>query len=267
LGVIVGKKMIKTDIEINKPDFPIIACAIHNGHHLRDELVQLSALDNDARLREEDPFTGEWTNISDNRIIVQTSRFEVDLNRVKHEAIYINPEDAWGLDIWKEKPDVATINRSLTAYDEFYAQVHKTFTDFQNRFKKFFVFDLHVYNHLRDGPDGKPADPKQNPEVNIGTGTMDRTKWANIIERFIEDLRGFDYLDRHLDVRENVKFYGRQFAQWSHDHFPESACVLSVEFKKFFMDEWTGKADQRQMGAIVKALKSTIPGILNELKH
>jgi len=258
---------IKVDFEINDPNFPIIATALHNGHTLRDEVAQLSALNDDTRLREEDLFTGQWTNITNNRIIVQTSRFEVDLNRVKHEAVYIKPEDAWELDLWKEKPDVAMINRSLVVYDNFYAQVRDIFTDFQNRFKKFLVFDLHAYNHLHNGPDGQPADPKENPEVNVGTGTMDRQKWVNIVDRFITDLKEFDYLGRHLDVRENVKFYGRQFAQWTHDHFPESACVLSVEFKKFFMDEWTGRPDPGQMEAISLALKSTIPGILKELKN
>jgi len=110
--------------EINDPDFPIIAAALHNGHDLRDEVARLSALDDQARLREEDPFTGQWTNITDNRIIVQTSRFEVDLNRVKHEAVYINPEDAWGLNLWKEKPDVEMINRSLAAHGDFYSRCY-----------------------------------------------------------------------------------------------------------------------------------------------
>ena len=40
------------------------------------------------------------------------------------------------------------------------------------------VFDLHTYNHRRNGPDGPPADPAGNPQVNIGTGTMNRDRWA-----------------------------------------------------------------------------------------
>ena len=39
---------------------PIIVSAIHDGHELREELKQLCALDDISRLREEDPFTGQW---------------------------------------------------------------------------------------------------------------------------------------------------------------------------------------------------------------
>jgi hypothetical protein len=46
------------------------------------------------------------------------------------------------------------------------------------------VFDLHTYNHRREGPDTPPAEEVGNPEVNLGTGTMDRRKWAPIIDRF-----------------------------------------------------------------------------------
>ncbi|MFV2032820.1 MAG: N-formylglutamate amidohydrolase, partial [Gammaproteobacteria bacterium] len=101
---------------------------------------------------------------------------------------------------------------------------------------------------------------------NVGTGTLNRRLFGGVVDRFIKDLRSFDYLGRHLDVRENVKFTGRQLARWIHDKFPGSACVLSIDFKKFFMDEWTGEADEEQLKAIREALQSTLPGILEELK-
>jgi len=88
-----------------------------------------------------------------------------------------------------------------------------------------------------------------------------------VVERFIKDLRDFDFLGRHLDVRENVKFQGRQLAHWIHQRFPESACVLAVEFKKFFMDEWTGEGYESEIQAIHDALQSTLPGIVDELRR
>jgi hypothetical protein len=176
-------------------------------------------------------------------------------------------EDAWGLHLWKEQPPRELIERSLEEYDRFYGEVKRFMTDLENRFGHFVVFDLHSYNHLRDGPDQPCADPELNPEVNVGTGTMERERWASIVDRFISDLSTFDFLDRHLDVRENVKFKGGQFSCWIHETFPETGCAIAIEFKKFFMNEWTGELYHKQFDAIKDALQSTVPGVLEELKN
>jgi hypothetical protein len=42
-------------------------------------------------------------------------------------------------------------------------------------------------------------------------------------------------------------------------------CVLSVDCKKFFMDEWTGQPDHKQLEAIGYGLSSTVGGILEVL--
>ncbi len=71
-------------------------------------------------------------------------------------------------------------------------------------------------------------------------------RWHPLADRFMSELRGFDFLGRHLDVRENVKFRGGHLSGWIHETFPDSGCALAVEIKKFFMDEWTGDADEEQ---------------------
>ena len=55
----------------------MVAAAIHNGHGVRDEVAELLSLTDAERLREEDPFTAAWTTITEARIVVNTSRFEV----------------------------------------------------------------------------------------------------------------------------------------------------------------------------------------------
>jgi hypothetical protein len=157
---------------------------------------------------------------------------------------------------------------SLGSYDSFYAMVERIESRLAVRFGKFVVFDLHSYNHRRAGPNGPPADPAANPEVNLGTGTLrDRAAWAPLIDRFIADLRAADFLGRQLDVRENIRFRGGHLARWTHQTFPEAGCVLSIEFKKFFMDEWTGELDAEQHAAIGRALAGTVPGMLEELQR
>jgi len=244
---------------------PLAATAIHDGHALRDEVAATMQLSDADRLREEDPFTGRWTEVAGTRIVGLHSRFEVDLNRPREKAIYLEPEDAWGLQVWREKPSPDTVARSLAQYDAFYADVRRVLTGLEQRFGRFIVFDLHSYNHRRAGPASPAADPAQNPEVNVGTGSLDRTRWGPVVDRFITDLRGFDFLGRRLDVRENVRFFGGQFPRWIHQTFPETGCALAIEFKKFFMDEWTGEPDFVQLNTILEALQSTVPGVLEEL--
>ncbi len=49
--------------------------------------------------------------------------------------------------------------------------------------------------------------------------------------------------------------------------FPDAACVIAVEFKKFFMDEWTGEPDEGCIEAIGDALQFTAPAVLDALKR
>jgi hypothetical protein len=251
-------------------DGPIVATAIHDGHAVRPEVAALLALDEAERLREEDPFTARWTDVGDSRVVGLRSRFEVDLNRPREQAVYLRPEDAWGLHCWKSPPLHAdVVNRSLAEYDAFYARARRELDRLRSRHGRFVVLDIHSYNHRRAGAGVAFDDPAKNPEVNIGTGTMrDRDRWAPVLDRFIRDLRAFDFRvspSRHLDVRENVKFKGGYFPKWIHETYPDGGCALAVEFKKFFMDEWTGQPDERAIAAIGEALRSTIPDLREEL--
>ena len=245
---------------------PIVATAIHDGHELRPEVARLMVLDEATRLREEDPFTGRWTTIAPTRVIGTRSRFEVDLNRPRESAVYRTAEDAWDLEVWNGALPEDLVERTLEAYDAFFAELEALYRDLASRHGRFVVLDLHSYNHRRGGPNAPPAEPLDNPQVNVGTGTMpDRERWANLIERFKQDLAAYDFPGGRLDVRENVRFRGGACAAWTHRSFAESACVLSVEVKKFFMDEWTGEPDQVLLKEMQRALASTVDGLLEEL--
>jgi N-formylglutamate amidohydrolase len=247
---------------------PVVATAIHDGHEVRDEVRRLLAISEADRLREEDPFTGRWTSVAPTRVIGTRSRFEVDLNRPRESAVYRSPEDAWGLEVWKSPPPEDLLARSLANYDAFYAELDRLYGSLVQQHGRFLVLDLHTYNHRRDGPDGPVADPAGNPQVNVGTGTMpDRARWARLIDRFMEQLAAYDFPGGRLDVRENVRFRGGACARWAHQKFPDSACVLSLEVKKFFMDEWTGIPDETLVDAVGSALAAVVPGALDELNR
>lgn len=246
---------------------PILAAAIHDGHDVRPDLWRRLAIDEASRLREEDPFTAEWAQVADTQIVGLRSRFEFDLNRPRGQSVYRSAEDAWGLDVWRQVPDEPLLRQSLEEYDRFYTAAGALLREMIDRHGRAVVYDLHTYNHRRGGPNGPACDPDENPEVNIGTATMDRTYWSPVVERFIRDLRAFDSEGRHLDVRENVRFRGGYFGRWIHETFPRQVCSIAIEFKKFFMDEWNGDADLDEVARIYDALRSTLPGVEEELER
>lgn len=246
---------------------PLVAAAIHDGHDVRKEVAQHLALKWSDRRREEDPFTARWTEIAPARLVVLRSRFEVDLNRPRETAIYCRPEDAWGLQVWQRELPDALVARSIAEYDAFYRELGQVCRQLEQQYERFVIFDLHTYNHWRQGDEAPFADTAENPEINLGTGTMNRQYWSPLVDRWLTDLRQFDFLGRRLDVRENIKFRGGYFAEWIHQHFPQSACVLSIEVKKFFMNEWTHQPDPIQLEAVHQALESTVPGVLAALQR
>lgn len=250
-------------------ELPIVATAIHAGHALDPQIAGAIALSDDERLREEDPGTERFTEIGVTRVIVRRSRFEVDLNRPRDGAVYATPEAAWGLRVWKAggaPREALALGRR--EHDEFYAAMETLLAGFAARFGRFAVYDVHSYNHRRNGSDAPPEDEAENPEINLGTGALGtgalgaggRERWAPVVDRFAAELRAHG-----LDVRENVKFQGGHFPRWVAQRFPESACPLAIEVKKVYMDEWTGRIDDREVRRIRKAFAATLPGVAQAL--
>jgi len=250
---------------IKNSNTPIIATAIHAGHGISDFLESNSKLSSSQRLREEDPFTDIFAKASTTYVIAKNSRFEVDLNRPREKAVYLYPEDAWGLDMWKDKLSDENLKHSLAQYDLFYSSFKEMLDDYLKVHNKLIVLDIHSYNHRRKGDKAPFDDTVENPEVIVGTGTMkDRSQWADVIDSCAESFSNHSVMGRFLDVRENVKFEGGNLASWIHNTYPKSVCCISIEFKKIFMNEWSGKADDKCIGEIQDMLKDTIAN-LNDL--
>lgn len=244
---------------------PLIATAIHAGHEVRDEVEALFALTEADRLREEDPFTDRWVEVTDNRVVVHRSRFEVDFNRERDKAVYRNPEDSFGLRVWRAYPPDEVVGASLELYDAFYDEFRRLCDDVASAHGRFVVLDLHSYNHRRVGPDAPVDDPERNPEINVGTGSMDRSRWGALVERFMRDVASVPFDGGHLDVRENVRFRGGYLSRWVHQNYPTAGCALAVEVKKIYMDEWTGRGDEASIVNVLEAVRATVPGMLEEL--
>jgi len=240
---------------------PVVALALHSGHEVRDSLLGHLGLPDDERMREEDPFTNEMAPAGISLLEVARSRFEVDLNRPRFRAVYQGPQDAWGLAVWRSGLPDAEDRVSRAIYDEFYATAYDWLARVAYEHERFVVLDLHSYNHRREGAHGPSAPNSRNPEVNLGTGKLDRERWAPVVEAFSAAMG-----EQGFDCRENVKFRGGHFSEWVTETFPQQGCALAIEFKKTFMDEWSGECDRAHVARIQAALGQAVGAIEGALQ-
>ena len=191
---------------IHRGASPVLGTAIHNGHEVNHDLEDHMALAEDDRLREEDPFTEFTIRDLPNRIAFHRSRFAVDLNRARDKAVYLSPEQSLELEVFEDPPTEEIVEQSLLMHDHYYMMLKTMLRELEEQYGHFVVLDIHSYNHRRDGPAAPPTDPHTMPEINIGTSSMDREKWAHVVDPFMEKLRGFEFRGHKMDVRENVAF-------------------------------------------------------------
>lgn len=247
---------------------PVVGTAIHDGHALPPGFEAIMAIGDEERTREEDPYTEVFIRDIPNRIVVHHSRFAVDLNRGREVAVYLKSEQAWGLQVFSQPPSPDMIRRALHIHDRYYQDLRRFLREVERQFGRFVVLDIHSYNHRRAGPDAPAASADLMPEINIGTFSMDRPRWAHVVDPFMERLRAFEFRGRAMDVRENISFQGRgEQTRFIHSEFPTSGCAIAIELKKFFMDEWTGEADLEALDAIRAMIRSSLPlleGILGD---
>lgn len=244
---------------------PVIATAIHEGHSVRQSIQDLYALGDQERLREEDPYTEFTARDVSNRIVFHRSRFEVDINRNRGGAIYLTPEQAWGLNVWAKALSNDEIEASLKIHDAYYDMLLAFLTGIERQFGRFLVLDMHSYNHRRAGPTAPSTPQEQAPDINIGTSSMDRGRWAPVVQALIAHFASHSINGRFLDVRENVAFQGKgEQTRFIHAHFPLTGCAIAVEFKKFFMDEWTGEPDTAVLDQL-RAIVATAVPLLEEI--
>src|SRR5918993_546719 len=65
-----------------------------------------------------------------------------------------------------------------------------------------------------------------------------------------------------LADRENVRFCGGHLARWVHRRYPETGCALALEFKKVFMDEWTGEPNDDHIAELARAVAAVAPHLV-----
>src|SRR5690606_31189444 len=135
-----------------------------------------------------------------------TSRFQLDINRRKQDAIYLRPEQAWGLQVWKKSLPKKWVDRLYTTYDDIFQSIDTAIQETIDKYGYFVVYDIHSYNAKREGAH-TPIDQLHNPQINIGT-VHNHSEWSVLTSLFIEALERKQAGVATFDVRENINFKG-----------------------------------------------------------
>jgi len=237
---------------------PIIATAIHAGHHVRDELIPLMEIPQNHRLFEEDTATEEMIQGLSNTIWGLESRAVYDLNRSPDLALPLTPEKFWGIKVYGTQPTPEMNQRSLESHARFYDFMGTIVSHMLDKFNVCIVLDIHSYNISRQIEKGF-ASP---PVFNLGTESLDRVKWKKQIQTWIMALESIS-LPREITtvVAENEIFSGKgQLCEYL-GTWDDRILVLPTEVSKVYMDEHTGKV----YGEVVEAIRDEFHRIVPQL--
>ena len=227
-----------------------IGVALHAGHRVRPDVLDLMVVSEADRYREEDPYTDLFIKGFPVRIIALDSRFEYDLNRESERSIYSSERGIWGLDIWRSKVDGQMREFTLQKHKEFYDLVDLVVEYLLIRYEQLLVYDMHSYCYQREKKQQWYDDPR--PEINLGTVAVNRTLFAPIIEPLIKFLGENEMDDHPVRVAENAVFPGGYLSRRLSKAQYNSVVVLALEYKKLFMDEWSGEVYEDRLEKLIQ---------------
>ncbi len=235
---------------------PIIATAIHAGHHVREELLPFMEIPWALRLFEEDTATERMIHKLPNTVWAMDSRAVYDLNRPPELALPLTPEKFWGITVYGKQPPPEMNRESLARHARFYDFMETMVTHMLDKFNVCIVLDIHSYNISRQREKGVISPPV----FNLGTALLDRCKWEKQIHAWLSAL-GTISLPGEIQttVAENKVFSGkgelcRRLSGWD-----ERILVLPTEVSKVYMDEHTGEVYEEVVRAIQGGFRRIIP--------
>ncbi len=237
--------------------------AIHAGNRIRPELQEVLKVGTVDRYREEDPGTEQFIRDFPVQVIALDSRFEYDLNRSETRAIPLTPDMAWGLNVWKRPLTALEMEQSLEKYREFHQLLDIIAAYLVRRFKRAYIFDLHAYCYQREKRLTWYEDEK--PVINLGTEAINKTVFGQDIRVFLELLQQISVDNRKISVAENEIFKGGYLARRLTAQYHRNLAVFAIEFKKIFMDEWTGNFHPSIYNQLIRQFSAKVHEFLEQL--
>jgi len=243
-----------TEFHFRKPA-NYLGVALHNGSRVRPELLEALEVGQEERFREEDPYTDYFVNDFPLQLIARDSRFEYDLNWEIEKCIYPAVEKKWGFQVWNRPLNHSEVETTYLKYREFHTLLDLLIGYIIENQGSVVLFDIHSYCYQREVRTDWWVDMK--PEINLGTMYINRAYFSPLIDLFMVGVSGIT-LDGHtLRVAENEVFPGGYLTRKYAKSHIQQVLVLAIEYKKIFMDEWTGELYPRKLEMLKENLLLT----------
>ena len=205
---------------------PFVCTAIHNGHHLRDDLQKNCRLTDEERRLAEAPYTADMLSSFPIVLTGNDSRFEYDLNRPKAHSTHYKTA-------WTKPLTTKQRNESHAKHQSFYNVLSALVARLEKQFKNSIVFDVHSFNYQQIEAD--------TPTFNIGTSQIDIERWGTACQNFEKQLSKIELPNIAVRAARDEVFQGRGYLiAHINAHF-DHTLVLPFEVKKVFMDETSGE--------------------------
>lgn len=223
---------------------PAICTAVHDGHNMSANVARYCALNEEERLFEEDPYTGELIESMPITLIGHDSRYEYDLNRPLSRCIY---SKAWGKDVWTKNLPSSLKKQGADKHKAFYRVLDALVSKVESKFGACVIFDLHSYNSERIA--------KETPTFNIGTEQIDLDRWIRVVDRFKKNLNKVSLANQKVRAAYDEVFYGRGYLIAHVNSRFENTLVLPCEVKKVFMNEQSGEVYRLLLNELKEGVK------------
>ncbi len=220
-------------------DSPVLALSLHSCNQIREDIREKAA-DAALRLWEEDPGTDRFANAFPVAMVVRASRFETDLNRPPELAVYQRPEHCWNIEPYNPPLSHEQLQASLARYREGIAFIDQQVDRAVERFGYCVLLDFHSYNYQRKVQVSRWWEDPRRPVFNLGTGKTDPS-FRPVLDALLRAFSGIQWEGRAVTVGENQAFDGGYIHFREEARHPGKVLVPSIEVKKVFMEERTGR--------------------------
>jgi len=252
-------KLGSCEFHINEP-VHYAGLVLHSGHRVRPDILEILSVGEQDRFREEDPYMDRFIKDFPIQLIARDSRFEYDLNWEIEKAIYSAGSKKWGLNVWKRELNQKERSLSLAKFGEFHYLLDLITEFLLKQGRQALIFDMHSFCYQREAKQLWYKD--EMPEINLGTKALRRDHFAPLLDKLMAELSHTEVNGQRMRVAENVLFPGGYVSRKYSRLYPEQVLVLALEFKKIFMDEWTGEIFRDPLGSLIASFMNAAKAII-----